>query len=952
MMKCSSLSPKSNKFLYVAIVFFLLICFGVYWITRQNPIDKLQEENPSVKVYYETHTPTPLSLAETEIRMTSPTPLSKAAEGIQEDTLESPSQVGRYLFCTVRDVLGEPIEHGTIQFATQIVSFREGYLRLERKRLPSESYILSASAEGYQSATQTIDPRETLQAEFILDYYCNFSIQVYNARQKGSNQASNHVRQPGTEVILYRSKPSQRPLRHTQRALIELVNGDPVPFEFHFKNKEISISNLSAPRRYSSMTISIDGEPNRFIYPRIGDNLLAIGPRDASLEICKEDPCKSHVERHSRRFNYILPLSLSNSRNARIMDTLHFSLKQKTVSNEHAEIRFSRDDCKYCSKCLYLPVLNDDAQVAEKSVTDERGECRFENLPPGLYYAQARFEDWRSMIRPLFPTSGGAKLTLDNSCTLHIYTKREGVLADSYYLHGECVPNTSISLRAKGTASSGLFSVKTNEYGRASIESIPYGTYTVTAAPEEKFDLSPVQKEVVINNPDQRLHIGFSDWSRHSIEGTVVEYDSLAPIAYIYLELYEARWSGLDPIASTKTDANGAFAFQNLPEGQYKIYYHPSLKENHQYYLYEEDSTSPSDYAPFYQAQEKSKLIYVKDDPVYNIQIKMIGTVATHFSGRVIDESNTPVVGADVQLLRHAEFDSLKHVTLPHGKVKSDENGEFDITIWTRKLPEFAKKSYTGRLFVATTISNPVVVDNTLDRFVLITTPSVIPDKSGFVDFSFVFGNHVENQDIVINDKSYFTVEGRLLSEDGRIPDGAYVSLVPYTGDMGMLLDEIFGNYDPSTGNFSIRGASNKTFGIWVRSAYKKNGNQHITEYLDQQIGFNKEQVQELYLNAKSNREKIKIEITLKECGYLSGRVFDADRNPLPNVPVQTDANIHQSKLVFSDEEGKFHLQGLDKEKIYSLYVSHNDSGPIVLMSDIQPPLNNIILVFKDVPLE
>ncbi len=215
----------------------------------------------------------------------------------------------------------------------------------------------------------------------------------------------------------------------------------------------------------------------------------------------------------------------------------------------------------------------------------------------------------------------------------------------------------------------------------------------------------------------------------------------------------------------------------------------------------------------------------------------------------------------------------------------------------------------------------------------------------GTVDIQFKLGEDVSNIQIVADNNNLITVEGLIRGVDGRIPADAKVS-VGYLENSGGVL----GSYQPN-GEFSISGVEIGHFVLEVKHAYCPNGgySQSITEYLDERIIISRSQAEEIFQNQQSGEEEIKLEITLKESGYLEGVVLDSYRNPVVHARVQTDTDLGKARLDYTNNEGKFRISQLEIGKSYSLYVMEEGMEPVLLRSGMQPNLNNIVLVLDHI---
>ncbi len=229
----------------------------------------------------------------------------------------------------------------------------------------------------------------------------------------------------------------------------------------------------------------------------------------------------------------------------------------------------------------------------------------------------------------------------------------------------------------------------------------------------------------------------------------------------------------------------------------------------------------------------------------------------------------------------------------------------------------------------------------TPDRFFVINPENCPTKNSGELDIEFRLGSDVKNINIVADSGNFITLSGFLRSKDDRIPEDAKVSVHYHYANVG-----INGTYQQD-GTFSIEGVENKPFTLAIQFAYSVDENGRPIEYMDEWIGFSPSQVGELFQNEK-NGERTQLEIELDECGYLEGIVYDSNQNPVPFVWVRTDADLTKSKMDSTDQDGKFRISQLDKEKHYSLYIVPIEDGaiPVLSITDLLPNQDNVILKY------
>ena len=959
---------NSNTFLkWFAAVFFVIICIGLFWMTGSDSLTSEEKQNPNGKILVDGEKQPDTSSATVPVDSATDTVADStdsysAAAAKDSASSATAGKIEHVLQCTINDVLGEPVESGTIQLGAQTIPFKQG--RVQIKDISSESIQLIANANGYQSVTQTANIKESSVIDFVMDYTCSFEVQVYGP---GNSQSAGHgAPQAGAEVTLYRSTLCQRPLQPIQCALIEGHSPDLYSlFDFQYTNQCIQILKadpLNAVNQYPE-----DSAELSYRNAQTGDQVL-------SIDSCQKDP--GFIEnihetlKNSKNGFYEnlnkddIPIHSPNSIHARMMDTLQLSQKIRGNQNERVEILLSRAGRKFSAKSLYIPSYQGNGEIVNKAVADGNGRCRFENLSPGLYYAEARLQNQCSMIRPVLPVSGGVQLELNSKCLLTVVTQKGGIPPGySNSMPSKYVGNVKLALTSKEANASGLFMVNTDQQGRGQIKSVPYGVYNLAATPPENSNFPPVQQEISINRPEQKIFVNFDQWNKHSIEGTVVYFDSLKPIPDVRLELYEI-FHGEFPGAVAKTDENGAFAFRDIPEGTYQLHYIPAPNEEQRIYPYQKEQNIPSDYDQLLGGECKLQTIFVKEEPVYTTQIKMIGTIPTRFSGWVTDSQQNPISGAEIRLFYNSSrFDysdpetetprklTEQEIPLPQNVVLSDEKGQFDFTVWTRTISSRKGDKYTGKIKAKVFAPEPKqanqanrIVSMLPIRFRVSGRPAAM---TGSLELQFAFGETLENLHVIVDDRDLIPLEGRIRTADGRIPTDVKIA-ISYINMSDS--SSISGEYRPD-GEFIIPGVENKSFRLNIENAYCLNpeGEPEFTEYLDERVFFSEEQVKSFFDGYK-NGNKPKLEFTLKESGFLQGIVQESNRKPIAGARVHVKPGDWGTKnFAWTDRDGKFRIGQLKKDQKYPLLVTKKMDGKwLQLLSPIQPSVSNILLVWKD----
>ena len=109
------------------------------------------------------------------------------------------------LLCSICDPLGEPVERGTIRLGESTHPFQLGAVRIKLDPPIAETAEIVAEADGYQSATHTVNPKESSQIDITLDYLCDFEVRVQHTSKTDFWGDPVWSPKPGAEVVLYRA---------------------------------------------------------------------------------------------------------------------------------------------------------------------------------------------------------------------------------------------------------------------------------------------------------------------------------------------------------------------------------------------------------------------------------------------------------------------------------------------------------------------------------------------------------------------------------------------------------------------------------------------------------------------------------------------------------------------------------------------------------------------------
>ncbi len=912
---------------FVAVIV-LIIFVALSQETRLKP-------NPNATFYIE---PDPSS--QTEI-VQADAPSNSSDKG--RDVVESASAASlvpndnsinqeRILKCTIHDLLGAPVKSGVILLGEQEHPFHDGGLLLESIQKPP--FKLEARAKGYQPQTQNIDNPTASSIDFVLDYYCDFKVNVYS-------EASTTILpkpQPDAEVSLYKATQCPRPIAINQRVFIETSPFEkPVLYNLRFQDDLLEIVQaINLPQS----ALQLDQyDPNyfvEFITPKIGDRITSVGVYPPPFKTV-DKPI------YDRAFKYLIPRYSSRDNMLRMIDALSLGLKRLTVERNATPIQMVRNNGRYAIRRLFLPTFSGSEELVGKEVTNENGICWFRNVTPGLYFVLAKYENQTSLSRPLHPSCAGVNLELASCSQLTVFTKRKGI--DFNYMFGaKSVPDVELTLKASDDNKAGLH-LSNTKYGVARFQNLPFGKYTITANPLNSPELNPVVQEIIVSYPSQNVPIYFDGWSRHRIEGAVILKDTETPLEGISLELYESVRGNFICSSKTTTDSAGSFSFTDLPKGTYQINYAPEM-DKRDYRLFIDDDVHLQSNPPFYyETRETSSTpdIVIDDKPVYTVKLEMLHVKKTTFWGIVKNEKNIPVPNAEIKFVRMK--DNVEHRIPLTENVYSDTDGNFAFSILTEDREQWNDELYTGRITAAlfnqgsTQIYQPNPLDETRGGWGRSTSHRSF-FKSGSIDLRFTLGEHYDSLKIVLKNNDLLTLEGRILTNEGEIPDGARICVSEKkTGNV-----DVPGVYNTEDGTFVIANLRPVDSFLCVKYAYTRGGNGEITEYMDEQIYITQAQMEEMVRRINTNEPLMKMEVTLQKSGYLAGKVVDQYGEPIENVSVRPSALLGKYKDSCSKSNGDFHISQLQYGETYSLYVVNKAGTLVELLSNLQPNMENLIL--------
>lgn len=833
---------------------------------------------------------------------------------------------------TITDALGEAIPSGTVQAGSETIEFEEGKCRL--RNVAREEMEIAVQAEGYQDLTQAITADETGR-NIALEY-----LQTINIRVVTQNESTVPV--AGVEVRLWKGmEVMRRPVGETIKA----------PF------KQLRKSFYGTLQRESDRIVIADivaSDPNAYDAPHTGDRLVGMGYYTFNSN-----------EKLQHPVNYIfLPLAQPDSIRLRMWDTLVLISERPTIPMFHGlNFEFDRRGERKVINLSGAPRIKNRVEV-DRFVTNADGYCRFENLEPGLYMAQAFQGAKRSAIFDIYPIQGGANLWLDEA-NMAVFVERDGVNAARI----DGIQNVQVTIQSV-EGSSGIQAKGTDESGQTYFKSLTFGKYEITVDPPQESGLQTQKRIIDLVEPYHREYFTYEALPGLEFSGKVLRANTKEPVEGYTVslrveELLDKSKHGVYGIHDTQiSDQEGSFHFTGVLPGKYTID-GPNL-DNYKGFLPEGLCAIPK--SLIWNTSHRIEL----SQSVQDYELMVLPGVETHFSGKVIKPDGSIVPGAElkisrtVQSTRNGQKKEGKRPFDLLGKFITDEKGEFDFyfitglnntiykeTLYAQLVEPF--KSNKSMEMSMGSGSGSYGSSNSGVRwgFGSMGGPSGGPGNircQGEVPLEFHIGDTLLNINVVVQDVVSYVVEGIVSVEDGKLPEfisipgsgigmmGAGSDQMPFILSIGCFKDNQWyqGEIDPE-GRYRIEFPAPG----WCELQIPLNGHSKEVEgwgsrnFIQYCAEFHKVELSD------TNRT-VQLNIVLQRGHYLYGRIVDQDNKPVVDAEVWAKAGDEKNPTSHgycrSNRLGNFSVAGLRRNQPHTLTVKFSFSKEdIVTIPNLMP---------------
>jgi hypothetical protein len=880
-----------NYLLRFAFVGALIVILLVIFLTWGPDTTELSET-----IIVNTPTQSPALLTFQPTVPASPTTHS-TAEKSQENTIHF----------QITDALGDPIHHGQIIINEQIHSFENGLLNCV---IPlSDEYILQVQAEGYWSISKKFqDPLPSL-ISLQAEYTCHFDFVVY---------AHQNLKRPieGATVTVRRASSVPRPVADKLKLPVRSIKGERITLTLHRQTDGIIVTSVT---------------PNNMNDPNIAkanDRILSLG----GIPFNSLNPTRFPPRAP------IMILTHQESLPLRIWDTIAVYADNTYTGGKFDDfIEIQKGNSSIMNFIWRLPFPENDRVVA-RALTDKEGRCRIDDLAPGIYFAQALYDQNETEPMLIHPERGGYEFYMGISSKLSIRVKRTGI----QYLQAG-IYNVQIQLKAKNQSSGkGLYLLTSDRSGRAELDSLPRGDYELIVTPPNPFQPTQKTLELTIDKERESVEVEFEGGVR--VMGHVLRADTGDPVEGFGLKLYKWNPHGgpydMGVLATTKSDADGSFLFSNVLPGKYILSSRGSLTYNG--FLPDKTTFVQRENATGSERALDSQIRFIlQDRDVKGIKFLVLPGVETRFQGKVMTPEGIPISGAEIRLthtwqIPDATQPRQTQVPFLNESYKSDEKGNFDLYFISTPSEKIHRE----------TIIAIVEEDVIHDAFSPSNLKNERPMRAGWggwlrrkgtVPIEYRFGDTVKGIRIVAAEIQPYVLTGRVSTEDGNWP----IDVNVYAQQKGEMYpaqvnhDGVYHIEFPDSTEVILT-ASTSTRQIETERFGKKNFSEYSSAFI--RIPF-------------LNRDEEMIQnIVLKRAGVLAGKLVNPENKPIEGVEVKAFAMENNyivsvgTRKTLSD--GLFWVDGLRMDLNHTINVTIEDAtAPIYQKNGFFPDHRDLVIM-------
>jgi len=540
----------------------------------------------------------------------------------------------------VVDALGDAMLSDATEVAGLIYNSTNGEIALPE--LESGPVEVVAGVAGRESEGIRIGAATDSKVDSPLEYLCSFDIEILD-------HAKNDAPLEGVEVIVWQGPQVVRPIPETVSLKTYDITSDYDSYGTIVIRRTSDELRVQKALKYGfGQEVNLEGWKN----PAAGDVLVALSGscwRSGDQSVFPDDHWKKTGTFQGRD---------------RMWDSVVLYGQYAGTSYFRGTLEFERNGERF-PNATYEISADLKELIAARGVTDHAGRCRFENLPPRLYFVQGRTPTRRTGIDVLTPVEKGRRLYMYTSGdqVIEIIVKKNNEL----FTFKKGIENAQVVLTGVGHQFHGI--AKTSRHGDVQFKGAPFGNYKMTVIPPTELKSVPAAQTLEFEYEEwsKSIHVEFSVHDGYNVSGTVLREDTRESVPGFPLQLTQL---GVVPrVVELISGDDGAFQLPNLAAGQYVLNGNVDARMGRELLHVPSRSGSEDGRDSLFPGLH----FEVKDEDIEGLEFYLMPTVRTRLIGQVVDVEGHGVPDAYVSVSEG----------IPDGKVRSDENGYFELSIVT-----------------------------------------------------------------------------------------------------------------------------------------------------------------------------------------------------------------------------------------------------------------------------
>jgi hypothetical protein len=892
----------NKKLMFIAC--FTIICVVgllIYIMQFEDaPIKQVPGYGKNVRVSDSPLSPIAVNIEDDEKQVTPTAQLTKRPHALKP----TPTQVvGNNLHLRLQDAFGYPIEIAEISFLNQRKTVSDGYIALPWDRM--QPFKMRVTSKGYEPRNIQIDPSRKRDYAIQLEYLTDYHVALFE-----SNDYTKPV--PNAKVTLYLAKSARRPVPDSVMVSASgIENNKTIALTIDRRQNDAMVNQISYHNHRKQLTMVMrENIKNRFSYlPEIPSRIVGFSHTQW------EDGLRSSF---SMPKITLKPTYLSNEYYAssplRIWDVLSCLpvLKEMRRKAPYDYLYTITETQELLRTFVLMPEPNDPIVEVASSLTDEQGKAVFEDLEPGIYFAQASLDNALSSMAILHPVRNQVKLSLHREVNLTVALKRRGI--DICLSQFSDVLNVNVSIKGLESTNTGLFSTTTDSIGCALFENIKPGKYLLNVDHE---DCTP--ETIVVNEPNEYIIIRVDDG--YTISGTIFDQETKEPIPGLTIKLTQ-NYHSQDHILRIAKNQTGDFIFKNLKPGTY--YIELFNKFDDQPYYPPQDMNDADKMLLYYFENGITTIARVDiiDKDVDDVEIFLSKGAKTEFIGKVINQNGEPVVGAYLTMMNFS-FEEPDPMT--------DNQGCFHLVLYGDNYKSKTNCDLYAR--VGELIERRMIPMKGRPNGYMEQRKHIELVAEGYENVPFMPGDVIKDIVIVVPDEMKRIV-GTISTSDQKWP--VPVTIIAVQGFMRKK-SEI--NHD---GEFEIKGVSPGDITLFIKSEMHEieTGNLGVFSGYD----YVPEQIQISY---PEDKQDLYLDVVLERAGYIGGYVIAENGERLPGISVTAQSLQDETKddHCTTNQAGRFLIHKIPREHTYRIDFHQSQDGPVLTSkTDIQPNRDDLLI--------